>query len=1287
MDRLAHKCVSLQFLLEFCEKVVRPYRPTMTVKEVVDEIIKPATKDRDCSFIDQLRPNMYVVPHAFISHAFGNPFTIIVESLKSYFKDAIFSEVYVWIDVFIINQHRPGDDLHDGLTLKATIEVSGSVVVCLDKNTLPLFRLWCLYEIGSTPIEKLVLLTHGFDASELGQAYAKIDSNTADCWEQSDKDMIREHIRVMMVEQKVVDSAATVEEALTAFTRVLKLLLLLKPTSYSADISALLARAGDYQNYPIQETMGRACTGGRLVCIVGGSGEGKSTLAAALWKKIRIDAAHFCKKADIRRQDRGLVIRSLSYQLAIRYPAFAQPILDMASSQVESLSDEAKAWELLLEAPLKEVRDLQLTFLIDALDESGEDYKMIALIVKLSTVLGDESKITFIVTTRPEPALLNPLRSHWKGERYQECSPSELRGEGNDSAVSPLLRTLIGFIQQRDPTAAAPADLSSAYAMIFDREAMVQCRGVLEVVLTSFQPQSLSDLKAMGLLEMARRLPVYGQLLLERENKLHLLHRSIAEWLLEPGHGAVHARSGHEKLAAHIWDTALQPWLLPSSSSSSSQSNTGSMDISREPSTGSYSLKYAVDHLREAGRFQHIQAIIFRLSWLQAMLREKGLTGLIKDMLSLRDHPTLAAAKKKLVAVLRLSSSALFGNDAYKCLPAQLLGRLRETEEDPLLQSLRRESNLTPVVKWLKPLKSSLKPPGNLEITMIGHEDDVLTAIALLDGRLVSCSKDKTLRIWNTTTGDCETVLRGHSDWVLSVIVLSDGRLISCSGDRTLRIWNATTGDCEIVLTGHEDWVRSVIATPDGRLVSCSKDKTLRIWNTSTGDCEAVLSGHERDVVSVIALPGGLLVSCSRDNTLRVWNYTTGDCETVLRGHEDYVLSVIAIPDGRLVSCSRDNTLRVWNATTGVCATVLRGHEGWVMSVIAIPDGRLVSCSNDKNLRIWNATTGDCVAVLKGHEDGVGSVVALPAGQLISSSADRTLRVWNATTGDCEAVLRGHEYGVESVIALPDGQLVSCSRDTTLRIWNTTIDCEVVSTGHDGCIRSVVTLPDGRLVSCSEDYTLRIWNTTMGHCENVLRGHEGEVLSVIALPDGRLVSCSEDRTARVWNTIMGYCETVLTGHEGWVRSIVALHDGRLVSCSEDKTLRVWNATTGDCVAVLRGHDGGVVSVIALLDGRLVSRDWCARYRLWSPLKEEGFLVQSISEGESDSLLKAASSAVGTVQFDRIAAGYSVSSNCLISESFGRVFLDGPVDWVLQVGDLIAVLQSNGRDHWFRVESN
>ena len=62
------------------------------------------------------------------------------------------------------------------------------------------------------------------------------------------------------------------------------------------------------------------------------------------------------------------------------------------------------------------------------------------------------------------------------------------------------------------------------------------------------------------------------------------------------------------------------------------------------------------------------------------------------------------------------------------------------------------------------------------------------------------------------------------------VAALPDGRLASCSHDKTVRIWDVETGECVQVLTGHGDWVMGVAALPDGRLAS-SSDKTVRLWD------------------------------------------------------------------------------------------------------------------------------------------------------------------------------------------------------------------------------------------------------------------------------------------------------------------------------------------------------------------------------------------------------------------------------------------------------------------------
>jgi WD40 repeat protein len=113
----------------------------------------------------------------------------------------------------------------------------------------------------------------------------------------------------------------------------------------------------------------------------------------------------------------------------------------------------------------------------------------------------------------------------------------------------------------------------------------------------------------------------------------------------------------------------------------------------------------------------------------------------------------------------------------------------------------------------------------------------------LADGRLASAGGRYSnegpsglgeVKIWDLATGGLLD-LRGHTEIVLGLACSPDGRrLATGSNDRTIKLWDTTTGEEVFTLRGHTSGVLCVAFSPDGqRIASGGYDRTVRVWDTS----------------------------------------------------------------------------------------------------------------------------------------------------------------------------------------------------------------------------------------------------------------------------------------------------------------------------------------------------------------------------------------------------------------------------------------------------------------------
>ena len=219
-----------------------------------------------------------------------------------------------------------------------------------------------------------------------------------------------------------------------------------------------------------------------------------------------------------------------------------------------------------------------------------------------------------------------------------------------------------------------------------------------------------------------------------------------------------------------------------------------------------------------------------------------------------------------------------------------------------------------------------------------GHTKDVLSvAFSANNRQIVSGSRDKSIKLWNTL-GELKYTIEGaHTEWVSCVhfvpppptpavlpadYVPSPPTIVSAGWDKIVRVWDLSTCKKVAELVGHTGYLNTVTVSPDGSLcASGGQDGTAMLWDLK--DANRLYSLDAGNVIhSLIFSPNRYWLCAATSSGIKIWDLESKVVVAELKpefpvlgkkAQEPYCISLAWSADGStLYSGYTDSVIRVW---------------------------------------------------------------------------------------------------------------------------------------------------------------------------------------------------------------------------------------------------------------------------------------------------------------------------------------------------------------------------------------
>jgi WD40 repeat protein len=257
---------------------------------------------------------------------------------------------------------------------------------------------------------------------------------------------------------------------------------------------------------------------------------------------------------------------------------------------------------------------------------------------------------------------------------------------------------------------------------------------------------------------------------------------------------------------------------------------------------------------------------------------------------------------------------------------------------------------------------------------------------------------DSQIILVDPKSGKPKRGILGHSGTVTDVFFVGSPNLVlSCSWDKTTRLWNRKKIEESLVLKHPSEVKALTISLQLGKGASGSRDGMVKIFSLRSLKSIRNLQAHGSDISGLAIIDDEQkLVTASYDGTCRLWDLTSYDAEKTLVKQKKRIRSMTTALDGSSVFLGfQKGKISQVNIANTKNRSEFAGHTDIVSRLSVDPSGQyLASASWDRTIRIWSIEEN--TEVVKGHHRaGISSIIwSLDGSVVFTTDLSGSIVAW-----------------------------------------------------------------------------------------------------------------------------------------------------------------------------------------------------------------------------------------------------------------------------------------------------